>query len=166
MLKLLRVELSRSCPSVHLCTHISAWCTTLSFTLSIFIVKTTDALLWWSLIPFHSLSFPFIPSHSLLFPLIPFPYISRQPSAAQNIKGARVQVQQSQVAEGRGTHASRGKFWEAQRLYGTLWDGSHAISSARRVSNWGNQSKDVQTILDNLWCSVLTSLEILDESRR
>ena len=32
--------------------------------------------------------------------------------AAQNIKGARVQVQQSQVAEGRGTHASRGKFWE------------------------------------------------------
>ncbi|CAK9089301.1 RNA-binding protein rsd1 [Durusdinium trenchii] len=28
----------------------------------------------------------------------------------QTIKGARVQVQQSQVAEGRGTHASRGKF--------------------------------------------------------
>ena len=94
---------------------------------------------------------------SFSFPFIPFPYISRHPSAAQNIKGAQVQVQQSQVAEGRGTHASRGKFWEAQRLYGTLPDGSHATSTARRVSNWG----DVQSILDNLWCTVLMSLEIL-----
>eukprot|EP00913_Durusdinium_trenchii_P025603 g24030.t2 len=34
----------------------------------------------------------------------------------QTIKGARVQVQQSQVAEGRGTHASRGKLRSS--LYG------------------------------------------------